>query len=130
MSWLGIVPPTVTTTSPASCSRRSSITRGTRVMCAPERIERPDGVGVLLQHGLDDLLGRLVEAGVDDLHARVAERARDDLRASVMTVEAGLGHDDANLACHGQTLPPNRLYSATMFDRTAPTSSSGISVRP
>ena len=41
MSWLGIVPPTVTTTSPASCSRSSSITFGTSVMCAPDRIERP-----------------------------------------------------------------------------------------
>ena len=29
-----------------------------------------DGVGVLLDHGLDDLLGRLVKTGVDHLHAR------------------------------------------------------------
>jgi hypothetical protein len=41
MSWAGIVPPTVTTTSPASCSRSSSITFGTSVMWAPERIESP-----------------------------------------------------------------------------------------
>jgi hypothetical protein len=58
---------------------------------------QPDGVGVLLEHGLDDLLGRLVQAGVDDLHAGVAQRAGDDLRPAVMAVEAGLGHHDADL---------------------------------
>src|SRR5262249_52725217 len=41
MSSAGIVPPTVTTTSPAPCSPSSSTTLGTSVMCAPERIERP-----------------------------------------------------------------------------------------
>src|SRR3954451_5745826 len=65
---------------------------------------QPDGVGVLLQDGLHDLLGRLVQARVDDLHAGIPERAGDDLRAAVMTVEPGFGHDHANLASHGQTL--------------------------
>src|SRR5262249_28157403 len=37
----GIVPPTTTTTSSTPFSRRSSMMRGTRVMCAPERIEIP-----------------------------------------------------------------------------------------
>ena len=61
-----------------------------------------DGVGVLLQHRLDDLLGRLVQAGVDDLHAGVAQRAGDDLRAAVVPVEPGLGDDDPDLALgHG-----------------------------
>ena len=32
-----------------------------------------DGVGVLLQRGLGDLLGRLVQAGVDDLEPGVAQ---------------------------------------------------------
>ena len=41
MSCDGIVPPTVTTTSSASCSRSSSTTRGTSVMWAPDRIESP-----------------------------------------------------------------------------------------
>src|ERR1700754_3061367 len=58
----------------------------------------PDGVGVLLQHGLDDLLGRLVQARVDHLHAGVAECAGDDLRPAVVAVEAGLGPDDADLS--------------------------------
>src|SRR4051794_21247100 len=57
-----------------------------------------DRVRVLLQRGLDDLLGRLVQAGVDDLHARVAQRAGDDLRTAVMPVQAWLGDDDADLA--------------------------------
>ena len=41
MSCAGIVPPTVTTTSPASCSRNNSTTRGTNVICAPDKIESP-----------------------------------------------------------------------------------------
>ena len=41
MSSAGIVPPAITTMSPASFSFRSSSTRGTSVMWAPERIERP-----------------------------------------------------------------------------------------
>ena len=51
-----------------------------------------DGVRVLLDRGLDDLLRRLVETGVDDLHTRVrgesiamifAPRSRDrPIRAS------------------------------------------------
>ena len=60
-----------------------------------------DGVRVLLNRGLDDLLGRLVKAGVDDLHAGIAERAGDDLCAAVVPVEARLRDDDADLPCHG-----------------------------
>ena len=63
-----------------------------------------DGVGVLLDRGLDDLLRRLVEAGVDDLHAGVAERAGDDLRAAVVPVEAGLRDDDADLPAMARSL--------------------------
>src|SRR5262249_4954915 len=58
----------------------------------------PNRVGVLLDRGLDDLLGRLVEARVDHLHACVAQRAGDDLRAAVVPVEARLRDHDANLA--------------------------------
>ena len=98
MSSAGIVPPTVTSTSSTPCSRSSStIARDERHVRARED-RQPDGVGVLLDHGLDDLLGRLVQAGVDDLHAGVAQRAGDDLRAAVVPVEAGLGDDDADLA--------------------------------
>ena len=35
----------------------------------PRQQGEPDGVGVLLDHGLDDLLGCLMEAGVDHLEA-------------------------------------------------------------
>jgi hypothetical protein len=54
-----------------------------------------DRVGVLLQHGLDDLLRRLVQSGVDHLHPRIAQGSRDDLRAAIAPVQAGLGDDDA-----------------------------------
>src|SRR5439155_24534079 len=57
-----------------------------------------NGVGVLLDHRLHDLLGRLVKARVDHLHTRVAQGARDDLGAAVVAVEAGLGNHHANLA--------------------------------
>src|SRR5439155_9928952 len=60
-----------------------------------------DGVRVLLDRSLDDLLRRLVEACVDHLHARVAKRARDDLRTAVVPVETRLGDDDSDLARHG-----------------------------
>ena len=114
MSWLGIVPPTVTTTSPASCSRSSSIdARDERHVRAGQDREA-DGVGVLLQHGLDDLLRRLVQAGVDDLHAGVAQRAGDDLRAAVVAVEAGLGHDDADLPGRSGHGPDNTRTSSLL----------------
>ena len=83
------------------CSGSSSTIRGTSVMCAPGEDRQPDGVGVLLDHGLHDLLRRLVQTRVDDLHPGVAQRAGDDLRAAVVTVEAGLGDDDADLALGG-----------------------------
>ena len=93
MSSSGMIPPPNTTTSSMPRSPMSSASRANSVMCAPESTERPDGVGVLLDDGLDDLLRRLVQAGVDDLHAGVAQRARDDLGAAVVPVEARLGDD-------------------------------------
>src|SRR4051794_11251988 len=76
-----------------------------------------DGVGVLLQRGLDDLLRRLVQAGVDDLHPCVAQRAGDDLRPAIVPVEPGLGDDDADLPLLGHgadsTLTP-RLRGLTL----------------
>ena len=73
---------------------------GNSVMCAPERIESPTSVDVLLDHGLDDLLGRPVQARVDHLEPGVAQRAGDDLGAAVVTVEAGLGDQNAELTRH------------------------------
>jgi hypothetical protein len=59
-----------------------------------------DAVGVLLQHGLGDLLRRLVQAGVDDLEAVVAQGAGDGFCATVVAIETGLRHDDAIRALH------------------------------
>lgn len=75
-------------------------------------------VDVLLDGGFRDLLRRLAQAGVDDLHPMVAQRAGDDLDASVMTIEAGLGHEDPDLSrlrlCHfrsgGQTGAVHNSY--------------------
>src|SRR5262245_55819541 len=53
----------------------------------PRVAGEPDGVRVLLDRGLRDLLGRLLQARVDDLEPRVAERARDDLGATVVPVQ-------------------------------------------
>ena len=61
---------------------------------------QPDGVGVLLEHGLGDLLGGLVQPGVDHLETVVAQRPRDRLGAAVVPVESGLGDDDSVLALH------------------------------
>ncbi len=59
-----------------------------------------DGVGVLLQHGLGDLLGRLVQTGVDDLETVVAQGPGDGLGATVVAIETGFRHDDAVRALH------------------------------
>ena len=59
-----------------------------------------DGVRILLDRGLDDLLRRLMETRVDDLHAGVAESPRDDLGAPVVTVETGLRDHYSDLPGH------------------------------
>ncbi len=69
-------------------------------MWAPERIDRPIDVDILLEGGLDDHLGRLVEAGVDHLHAGVAQGPGDYLGAPVVAVQAGLGHQHADRSLH------------------------------
>src|SRR5262249_11992968 len=51
----------------------------------------PDGVGVLLDRGGDDLLGRLVQPRVDHLEAGIAQRPRHDLGAAIVAVESRLG---------------------------------------
>ena len=62
MSSAGIVPPTVTTTSLGALIREQlHHPRDQRHVCAGEDRE-PDGVGVLLDRGLGDLLRRLVQA--------------------------------------------------------------------
>ena len=54
-----------------------------------------DGVDVLLERGLRDLLRRLVEARVDDLEAGVAQGPRDGLGPPVVAVEPRLGDHHA-----------------------------------
>ena len=62
MSSAGIVPPTVTThVVDALLAQQLDDARDERHVGAGEDRE-PDGVGVLLDHRLDDLLGRLVQA--------------------------------------------------------------------
>ena len=78
------------------------MTRGTRVRWAPGEERQPDGVGVLLDHRLDDLLGGLVEPGVDDLEPCIAERPGDHLGAAVVPVEPGFGHDHSIGSFHGR----------------------------
>jgi hypothetical protein len=41
-----------------------------------------------------------VQPRVHDLEPRVAQRARDDLRAAVVTVQTGLGDEDAMATGH------------------------------
>ena len=79
-----------------------------------------DGVGVLLQRRLRHLLGRLVQAGVDDLEPGVAQRPCDHLGAPIVSVEPGLGDDDAvaplhavlPMAPHGTARSPSRSGSS------------------
>ena len=62
---------------------------------------QPDGVGVLLDDRLDDLVRRLVEARVDDLEPGVTEGPGDDLGSSVVPVQTGLGDYHSIGALHG-----------------------------
>src|SRR3954454_11714605 len=92
-----------------------------------------DGVGVLLDHGRDDLLGRLVQARVDDLHPGVAESAGDDLRAPVVPVEAGLGDHDADLLAgarggHRSGRRDSMRRETTTGPRRAPRSGGGSAI--
>ena len=104
MSSAGIVPPTVTSTSSTPCSLEQLDDPRHERHVRARQDRQADRVGVLLDDGLDDLLGRLVQARVDHLHAGVAQRARDDLRAAVVAVEAGLGDDDADLLLVGAAI--------------------------
>ena len=93
----GIVPPTTTSTSSALVLAQAvqDARHEGHVRAGEDR--DADGVRVLLDRGLDDLLRGLVKAGVDDLHTRVAKGAGDDLGPAVMPVQTGLGDDHANL---------------------------------
>ena len=109
MSSRGIVPPTIDQRRrrpprPAAGPRPA----GTRVMWAPERIERPTTSASSCTTVAAICSGRLVQSGVDDLHARVAQAAGDDLRPAVVAVEAGLGDDDTDRAVHGRFLRVGR----------------------
>ena len=96
----GIVPPTTTSTSSAPFARSPSTIRGHQRHVRAGEDRDADGVRVLLDRGLDDLLRRLVEPRVDDLHARVPQGSRDDLRAAVVAVETGLRDDHSYRARH------------------------------
>src|ERR1700722_3805610 len=52
---------------------------------SPGEDGQPDGVGILLNDRLGNLLRRLVQPGVDDLEAGLAEGARDDPGPAVVT---------------------------------------------
>ena len=56
-----------------------------------------DGVDIFLHRRGDDLLGRLTQSRVDHFHPRVAQCAGDDFRAAIVSVQAGLGDQHADL---------------------------------
>ena len=102
----GIVPPTTMSTSSAPLRAQTvHDPRHERHVGAREDRDS-DRVGVFLDRRLDDLLGGLMEAGIDHLHAGVAQGARDDLGAAVVSIEAGLGDDDAYLPIHVGSIRP------------------------
>ena len=56
-----------------------------------------NGIGIFLLGCGDDAVGGLTQSEVDDLHPGVAQNAGDNLDATVVTVEAQLRQDDADL---------------------------------
>ena len=79
-----------------------------------------DGVGILLQHRLGDLLRRLVETGVDDLETVVPQGPRDRLRPAIVAVEPWLGDDDAVRALHEPGTLDRRRGSLPTRGHTGP----------
>src|SRR5262249_7801249 len=63
-----------------------------------------DRVGVLLQSRLRHELGRLEEPGVDDLEPGVAQGPCDHFGPPIMSVQPGLGDDDALASQHRLTV--------------------------
>ena len=92
MSPDGMTPPPKTTMSPRSRLQLLHHPGEEGEVGAGEQ-RQADGVHVLLQRGLGDLLGCLVQAGVDDFEPGVAQGSRDRLRPTVVAVEPGLGDD-------------------------------------
>ncbi len=94
MSSSGMIPPPKTRMSDGVALGQQLDQPAEQRHVRPGEDRQADQVGVLLDRGLDDLLGRLVEAGVDHLVTGVAQGARDDLGAAVVAVETRLGHHD------------------------------------
>ena len=97
MSSSGMIPPPNTSMSRRLRSPQQVDDRGEERHVGAGHDGQTDRVDVLLDGGVDDHLRGLVQPRVDDLHAGVAERAGDDLRAAIVSVEAGLGHEDSEL---------------------------------
>ena len=97
MSRGGIVPPTNTAiSSPQPAALSPAITFAVNGRCAPGQDTQPDRVDILVDRGVDDLLGAAAKPGVDHFHPGVAQRVDDNLGAAVVTVEARLGDHHAN----------------------------------
>ena len=106
--------------SDAALAHESEDLREYRHVRTREHRERHH-VDVLLDRGLDDLLGRLVESGVDHLHAAVAERGGHDLGATVVPIKPGLTHQHADLALHDSSNEgPHRARFRVACERGCP----------
>ena len=97
-SSFGTMPPPNTTTSPAPRALERVDHRREQRHVRARHDREPDRVDGLLHRRRGDHLRRLMQPGVDDLVAGIRERTRDDLRAAIVTVEAGLGDEDPQLA--------------------------------
>ena len=93
----GMMPPTMTGTSPAPASRRPAEHLGDELHVRAAEDREPDEVHVLGDRGRDDLLGRQPDALVDDLEAGVAGAHGHLLGAVAVAVEARLADEDAQL---------------------------------
>jgi hypothetical protein len=103
-----MMPPPKTTMSAASRLQQLDHL-GEQRHVRPGQHRQADGVGVLGQCGLHDLLRGLVQAGVDDLHAGVPQRSGDHLGAAVVAVQPRLGDDDSSRV----ELPPPEQSAIT-----------------
>jgi hypothetical protein len=79
-----------------------------------------DGIGILLNRRLDDLVGRLVQPRVDNLHTGIAQGARNHLGAAIMPVQTGLGYDYADRIGHARQYRTGRLLRTRLLGGARP----------
>ena len=99
-----MMPPANTSTSSSAASAELVTIVGISVMCAPESTDSPTASASSCSAASATCSGRLEQARVDDLEPRIAQGPCDHFGAPIVSVQPGLGDDDAVASQHRLTL--------------------------